>query len=147
MHSVAPRRVLTAAAIAALATIGLTACGSDSGSDKGTASTATRTSTTPSGGSPSALALAADPGGALRFNTTKLSAKAGTVVIAMRNPSDSGIPHAIAVEGNGVDKDGPSVQPGATSTVKVALKAGTYTFYCPVDGHRAAGMKGTLTVR
>ncbi|MCA1657495.1 MAG: hypothetical protein LC713_07290, partial [Actinobacteria bacterium] len=25
-------------------------------------------------------------------------------------------------------------------------KAGTYQFYCPVDGHKAAGMKGTLIV-
>jgi uncharacterized cupredoxin-like copper-binding protein len=62
----------------------------------------------------------------------------------MDNPS--GIPHAIAVEGNGVDKDGNTVQKGGTSTVTADLKAGTYTFYCPVDGHRAAGMKGTLTV-
>ena len=55
-------------------------------------------------------------------------------------------PTRIAVEGNGVDKDGATVQPGGTSTVTVKLKPGTYTFYCPVDGHKAAGMKGTLTV-
>jgi uncharacterized cupredoxin-like copper-binding protein len=29
----------------------------------------------------------------------------------------------------------------------VNLKAGTYTFYCQVPGHRAAGMSGTLTVK
>ena len=28
----------------------------------------------------------------------------------------------------------------------VTLKKGTYTFYCPVDGHEAAGMKGKLIV-
>ena len=27
------------------------------------------------------------------------------------------------------------------------LKAGKYTFYCSVDGHRAAGMEGTLSVK
>ena len=27
------------------------------------------------------------------------------------------------------------------------LKKGSYTFLCPVPGHAAAGMKGTLTVR
>ena len=35
-----------------------------------------------------------------------------------------------------------------TSTVSAkGLKKGTYTFYCPVDGHKAAGMKGELTVQ
>jgi uncharacterized cupredoxin-like copper-binding protein len=57
------------------------------------------------------------------------------------------VSHAIAVEGNGVDKDGSTVNMGGKSTVTVSLKAGTYTFYCPVDGHKAAGMKGTLTVK
>ena len=56
------------------------------------------------------------------------------------------LPHAIAVEGHGVDKDGKRVGRGGTSTITVTLKKGRYTFYCPVPGHRAAGMKGTLIV-
>ena len=39
------------------------------------------------------------------------------------------------------------VQNGGTSTISQNLKPGTYTFYCSVDGHEAAGMKGTLTVK
>jgi uncharacterized cupredoxin-like copper-binding protein len=36
---------------------------------------------------------------------------------------------------------------GGTSSFKVTLKPGTYTFLCEVPGHAAAGMKGTLTVK
>jgi uncharacterized cupredoxin-like copper-binding protein len=54
--------------------------------------------------------------------------------------------HGVAIEGNGVDKDGQIVGQGGTSTVTVKLKPGTYTFYCPVPGHRQAGMQGTLSV-
>ena len=64
----------------------------------------------------------------------------------MANPASAGIPHAIAVEGNGVDKDGATAQPGGSSKVTVTLKPGTYEFYCPIPGHKAAGMEGTLTV-
>jgi plastocyanin len=80
----------------------------------------------------------------LKFSVSSLKAKHGKVTITMTNPS--GISHAIAVEGHGVDKDGKTVGKGGKSTVTVTLKKGKYTFYCPVDGHRAAGMKGTLTV-
>jgi plastocyanin len=80
----------------------------------------------------------------LAFNTKTLHAKHGKVTLRMANPSS--FPHAIAVEGHGVDKDGKKVGHGGTSTVSVTLKKGTYTFYCPVPGHRAAGMVGKLVV-
>ena len=62
----------------------------------------------------------------------------------MSNPAS--IPHGISVEGNGVDKTGTTVMQGGTATVTATLKPGKYTFYCPVPGHKAAGMTGTLTV-
>ena len=96
-------------------------------------------------GAAQTLKLAADASGALKFDKTSLSAKAGKVEIVMTNPSST--PHNVGVDGNGVDEDGPVVQGGKTSTVTADLKAGTYKFYCSVDGHRAAGMEGTLTVR
>ena len=80
----------------------------------------------------------------IAFNHKTLTAKHGKVTLVMANPS--GLPHAIAVEGHGIDKDGKTVKKGGTSRVTVTLKKGTYTFYCPVDGHKAAGMKGKLIV-
>ena len=40
-----------------------------------------------------------------------------------------------------------TVAPGASVDVKINAPAGTYTYYCKVPGHAAAGMKGTLTVK
>jgi uncharacterized cupredoxin-like copper-binding protein len=65
----------------------------------------------------------------------------------MSNPGSSGTQHGIAIEGNGVDKDGPIVAPGKSSTLSVTLKPGIYTYYCPFDGHKAQGMTGKLTVK
>jgi plastocyanin len=125
-------------------------CGGDDNGDSDTgAKTEAPAQTAPapreSGGATSSLDLSADPSGAFKFNKSKLQAKAGNVTITMDNPSD--VPHGVAVEGNGIDKDGDVVSKGGTSTVTADLKAGTYTFYCPVPGHREGGMEGTLTVK
>jgi uncharacterized cupredoxin-like copper-binding protein len=95
----------------------------------------------------STVRLSADAKGKLKFNTTHLTASHGRVTLVMKNPGGSGTAHAIAVQGKGINSKGRTVSPGGTSRVTVTLKKGTYTFYCPVDGHRAAGMKGTLVVR
>jgi len=39
------------------------------------------------------------------------------------------------------------VMPGASIDVKINAPAGSYTYYCNVPAHRAAGMQGTLTVK
>ncbi len=129
--------------------LGVAGCGGSSGTGS-SASTPPSTSTSGGAAAPaaasgagSAVHLAAVPG-ALAFNTKTLTAKAGEVTLSMANPSS--LPHGIGINGNGVDKDGTVVQQGGTSTVTVKLKPGTYTFYCPVPGHKQAGMKGTLTV-
>ena len=148
--------LLAALAVGAFVVAG---CGSDdnsnSSSDTGaSAPTASSTQSTPStdtgssssgGGGGSNLKIAADKTGMLKFDTDTLDAKAGKVTITMDNPSS--VPHAVAVEGNGGDKDGQTATSGGKSTVSVDLKPGTYEFYCPVDGHKQAGMKGTLTVK
>jgi uncharacterized cupredoxin-like copper-binding protein len=111
-----------------------------------TATTPTETTTTPSGGGgASNLKVDADPSGALKFTKSTLNANAGKVTIKMGNPSP--VPHAIGIKGNGVTVDGDTVNKDGVSTVSADLKPGKYEFYCPVDGHEQAGMKGTLTVK
>ncbi len=143
------RRLTLFAALTALAIAG---CGGSSNNEKSASSsgnatstptaTATAASNSSSGGGET-IKLAADKS-QLKFDKSSLNAKAGKVTLVMSNPS--GIPHAVAIEGNGVDVDGKTVGNGGTSTASADLKPGKYEFYCPVDGHKAAGMKGTLTV-
>jgi plastocyanin len=97
---------------------------------------------------PARRTLVADPNGGLTFDKTKLTVRHGRVIITMKNPAGSGVPHGVAIRGHGIDKDGEVVGPGHTSRVSVKLKKpGKYTFYCPFDGHEDAGMKGRLTVK
>jgi uncharacterized cupredoxin-like copper-binding protein len=98
-----------------------------------------------SAGGGQTLKLSADPSGQLKFDKSSLTAKAGKVTLVMDNPSS--LPHAIAVEGNGVDKDGATVNKGGVSKVSATLKPGKYEFYCPVDAHKQGGMEGELTVQ
>jgi plastocyanin len=94
------------------------------------------------GGGGETLTVTADPGGEISWDKTELSAKAGNVTLKLVNQSD--IPHAIEVEGNGVEEETDTVT-GKNAEVTVDLKAGTYEYYCPVGDHRQT-MKGTLTV-
>jgi uncharacterized cupredoxin-like copper-binding protein len=91
------------------------------------------------------LRISAKPG-MLMFNTKSLKAKPGKVEIILDNPKNSGIPHGIAISGHGVNAKSKVVNPGHDASVTATLKKGTYTFYCQVPGHEAAGMKGTLTI-
>jgi plastocyanin len=143
------RRTIVAGGV--LAALAVSACGSsdDDNSTSPATSAATSAATTPAPAAPSSASrvpLSAAANGSLAFNTTKLTAKAGAVALVMTNPGGSGQPHGIAVSGNGVNRDGRVVSPGKVSTLTANLKAGTYTFFCPVPGHEEAGMKGTLTV-
>jgi plastocyanin len=125
--------------------LGVAGCGGSSDDNSGSSgsSGASTSSSSSSSGGGSSIKLAADPSGKLAFDKKTLTAKAGNVTIDFTN--DSSTPHAVEVEGNGVEKETKVVTKGdATLTAK--LKPGKYEFYCPVDGHRMAGMEGTLTV-
>ena len=71
--------------------------------------------------------------------------KAGTYTIEAKN--DGAVDHALTVEGNGLEETRTdTISPGQSATITVTLKPGTYRMYCPIGGHRALGMKGTITV-
>jgi plastocyanin len=143
-------RALSLIALICALAIPVAGCGGDdddNGGSSGSGGSTTKESTGGGGGGGGGgetLKISADPGGALKFDKSSLTAKAGKVTIVMDNPSD--LPHAVEVEGKGVEVSGDTVTKGGVSKASGTLKAGDYEFYCPVDGHKQAGMKGTLTV-
>ncbi len=92
-----------------------------------------------------ALAVTAAPGGALKFVPDALSTKTGLVKInvlvaasghtfSMQDPTT--LWQSLALNTAGVTDSGVAFFP----------KAGSYTFFCAIPGHEAAGMKGVITV-
>ena len=143
-------RTLTLTALLCALAIAAVGCGDDDddgGSGNGSASTQTSQNAEGGGGGGKAqtLKLSADPGGALKFDKSSLTAKAGKLTIVLDNPSS--LPHAVEVEGNGIEEESGTIGKGETTKVTATVKPGKYEYYCPVDGHKAAGMTGTLTVQ
>lgn len=138
-------------ALLAVCALAVAGCGDDDDSDGGNGGSAEQSSGAygngggeDSAGGGAQIKLGADPGGAPKFDKTSLTAKPGTVTIAFDNPSE--VPHAVEVEGNGVEEESETVT-GSSTELTVDLKKGEYEFYCPVGNHEQQGMKGTLTVR
>ncbi len=125
-----------------------------SGKDSGLLATAVEA---PGSGKPAVekggkLSIPASPSGQLAYVTSKATATAGPVTIEM--PNMSGVSHNIAVETGEGGAAAKGTKLGASSfitkgntSVKVTLKAGTYTYFCEAPGHRQAGMWGTITVK
>lgn len=56
--------------------------------------------------------------------------------------------HNFVIEGPGLSqKLASDLTRGDTAELAVTLTPGSYTVYCPVDGHRERGMERTLTVQ
>jgi hypothetical protein len=72
---------------------------------------------------------------------------AGQVSFAVTNVGS--VPHAFEVEGAGIERETPLIQPGASDTLTLMLKPGRYEVYCPVgnDSHKKLGMDATLEVQ
>ena len=71
---------------------------------------------------------------------------AGPVTFVVTNTGQ--IPHALEVEGEGIEQETETIQPGANGTLTLTLKPGTYEVYCPVGegSHKKLGMEAHLTV-
>jgi plastocyanin len=95
------------------------------------------------------LAFAANTSGQLLYTVKAATATAGPVTISMTNMS--GTPHNLAIQqgtgSTGTLVGNTPISASGTHSITVNLKPGTYTFFCQVPGHRAAGMSGTLTVK
>jgi uncharacterized cupredoxin-like copper-binding protein len=77
--------------------------------------------------------------------STVTVSKPGTYAFQVTNKGT--ITHAFEVEGNGLEEKTGDIQAGSSATLKVTFtKNGSYEIYCPIDGHKAEGMKGTLNV-
>jgi plastocyanin len=133
------RRALPLVLVLAAFVLALSACGGGSSSS----STTPATTGGGGGGGGSTVKISADPSGALKYEQTDVSATAGSITIDFTNMSS--LPHDVTIEGNGASGATDQITDSTTSTT-VDLEPGTYTFFCSVDGHRAAGMEGTLTV-
>ena len=130
----------TLATLGAALVLAIAGCGGgDSSSSRAARSATRRLERAAPAAAVSRLALASPADGSLKFDKTTLDAKAGTVTINYDNPSTTA--HAVEIQGNGVEEKSDTITGGKTS-VTADLKPGTYTFYCPVDCHRAAGHGG-----
>jgi plastocyanin len=140
------------AAFAALLTVvALAGCG---GGDKASGATdaPAKTATTTQAASPTTAETASTAETAdtvdvvakdIKLDKSSYEATAGDVTISYEN--EGAIEHTLLIDGvSGFELDVKAH--GDTDKGTVTLKPGTYTLYCGMPGHRAAGMHATLTV-
>lgn len=74
------------------------------------------------------------------------SVAAGPITFTIANTGT--IPHAFEIEGQGIERETAVIQPGASATLTLQLKPGSYEVYCPVgqDSHKKLGMDAQLRV-
>ena len=129
------RRLLMVATMTAAMAVAA-ACGGGSGG--GTASTPTPAAT------PKTITFTETE---FKIDPATSTVKAGDYTFTVQNKG--AFPHDLHIatpDGSEVAKT-DTLQANGSGTIQVTLKAGTYTIWCAIDGHRARGMQGTLTVQ
>jgi plastocyanin len=81
---------------------------------------------------------------ALEPNSVDLDAP-GTYAFEVVNEGE--VAHALEVEGEGIEEETQTLQPGQRATLTVALESGSYELYCPVGDHRDRGMAGKVRIQ
>ena len=155
MRTVSPSR-LAAGLGAVVLVLGLAACGSDSNTDAGAATSSaaadsSASATTSAGTSESAAAsdtaattVTAEEGDFF-ITLSRDTLSPGTYEFTVKNTGNA--THSLAIAGpGGVDATSDTLQGGKSTTMTVTLQAGTYEVWCPIGNHRAMGMDTTLTV-
>jgi uncharacterized cupredoxin-like copper-binding protein len=82
-----------------------------------------------------------------RFTLSRTTVKAGPAIIQLAIRGED--PHDLRLVPNGRAHTGavPETPPGAVGEWRGKLTRGRWTLYCSLPGHKAAGMRTTLTVR
>ena len=89
--------------------------------------------------------VSTDPSGALRWDKTEYTAKAGDVTFVVKNPSP--VQHQFGVEGNGITFESGNLSGGSTNNLTIkGLTPGVYQIVCNFPGHKEGGMVAKLTV-
>jgi plastocyanin len=155
-------RSVSIALVALVAASTVVGCGGDNG-DSGKEATDTgaeqatpsKTSGAGQSGIPGRVDLRTPAGNKLVFKPAKVTAKTLDGKLTINWDNESKVGHSICMEDergkavfdcSAVVKKSASIGAGNIATPIRKLKPGKYTYYCGVDGHRQAGMEGTLTV-
>lgn len=93
---------------------------------------------------PAGVSLNVAGSDSFKYEPATLTAKVGqAVTVNLQNKGN--LDHSFVIDELGVKLE--TVKAGTTQPVTFTpTTAGTYTFYCDVPGHKAAGMTGTFTV-
>ena len=132
-------RPATLAAFGVAGALILGACGGGGGGDKAAGKTAETTANTAPA---AATTLNVE---AHEFSLAPADLRAAPGNVAIRYTNAGAIQHTLLIEGVG-DFKLDVASAGAEDTGTAKLEPGTYTLYCDVPGHRAAGMHAQLTV-